>query len=32
MKVDNADYDIGGNNTIFVKKTASWACYSKKYL
>ena len=29
MKVDNADYDIGGNNTIFVK-TASWACYSKK--
>ena len=24
MKVDNADYDIGGNNTIFVK-TASWA-------
>ena len=20
MKVDNADYDIGGNNTIFVKK------------
>ena len=29
MKVVNADYDIGGNNTIFVK-TVSGACYSKK--
>ena len=29
MKVDNVDYDIGGNNTIFVR-TASWAYHSKK--